>query len=184
MKFIQHKGVRINNFSKRKARIFKKASGLCTFPGTEVGVIFFSPTGKPYSFAHPNIESVINRFLDQNPSQNYLTTNFGEADDICELNKKYDEVLKQLEAEEEKGKLLDQMEKERISKGGLMAPIEELSLQELEELSIKMKQLQIQLQKHICNQLEEERNEAASSSAIGTTNPSHAIDPFTDGKTK
>ena len=97
---------------------------------------------------------------------------------------KYDEVLKQLEAEKEKGKLLDQMEKERISKGGLMAPIEELSLQELEELSMKMKQLQIQLQKHICNQLDEVRNEVASSSAIATKNSSHAIDPFTDGKTK
>ena len=71
------------------------------------------------------------------------------------------------------------MEKERISKGGLMAPINELSLQELEELVIKMKELQKNLNIEL-----EARNEDASSSTIATTNLSHATDPFTDGMTK
>ena len=71
------------------------------------------------------------------------------------------------------------MEKERISKGGLMAPINELSLQELEELVIKMKELQ----KHLNIELEA-TNKDASSSTIATTNPSHATDPFADEMTK
>ena len=71
---------RCNTFSKRKAGVFKKASELCTFPGTEISMILFSPTAKPYSFGHPNIESIINRFFDENSTQN-LTTNVGEADD-------------------------------------------------------------------------------------------------------
>ena len=180
-KLMQHKRVRINTFSQRKAEIVKKASELCTFPGTEVGVFIFSSTGKPYSFAHPSIESVINRYHDEHPSRNDITTNLGEAEyqeTIRELNQKYDEVLKQLKAEKAKKLLLDYMEKEGISTGGLMKPINQLSLEELQQLDIQIQQLQ----KHVSER--EARNEPASSSTIATANPSYAINPFTDGKTK
>ncbi|KAK4419870.1 Agamous-like MADS-box protein [Sesamum alatum] len=50
-------------FSKRRSGLFKKASELCTFCGVEIAIIVFSPAGKVLSFGHPNVESIIDRFL-------------------------------------------------------------------------------------------------------------------------
>ncbi|KAK7830216.1 agamous-like mads-box protein agl62 [Quercus suber] len=47
--------------------INKKASELVTLCGVEVGVVVFSVAGKSFSFGHPSVESVANRFLKQNP---------------------------------------------------------------------------------------------------------------------
>ncbi|KAL7205283.1 hypothetical protein ACSBR2_018260 [Camellia fascicularis] len=183
MKLIENEHARFNTFSKRKAGIFKKASELCTTCGVDIGIIFFSPTGKPFSFTHPSIESICNRFTDPNQIPNDITTSFVEAhcqEKKHELNQQLNGVLKQLEAAKKKEKLLDQMEKELQSKGGWKAPIDELSIHELEQLKIQMQQLQ----KNVRAQLDEERNKASSSSpASALPDPSHAIDPFNDGAT-
>ncbi|KAJ0989219.1 hypothetical protein J5N97_007575 [Dioscorea zingiberensis] len=50
-------------FSKRKAGIFKKANELAVLCGAEVGIVAFSPAGKAFSFGHPNIHPVIDRYL-------------------------------------------------------------------------------------------------------------------------
>ncbi|KAK9286442.1 hypothetical protein L1049_014839 [Liquidambar formosana] len=50
-------------FSKRRSGLFKKASELCTLCGVEIGIIVFSPAGKAFSFGHPNVESIVDRFL-------------------------------------------------------------------------------------------------------------------------
>ncbi|KNA23349.1 hypothetical protein SOVF_025540 [Spinacia oleracea] len=50
-------------FSKRRTGLFKKASELCTLCGAQVAIIVFSPGKKAYSFGHPSVETVINRFL-------------------------------------------------------------------------------------------------------------------------
>ena len=57
------KEVSLVTFSKRRFGINKKASELVTLCGAEVGVVVFSPAGKPFSFGHPSVESVANRFL-------------------------------------------------------------------------------------------------------------------------
>ncbi|KAI8027171.1 Agamous-like MADS-box protein AGL61 [Camellia lanceoleosa] len=146
MKLIENEHARFNTFSKRKAGIFKKAGELCTTCGVDIGIIFFSPTGKPFSFAHPSIESICNRFTDP--------THFVKAhrrENKHELNQQLNGMLKQLEAAKKKEKLLDQMEKELQSKGGWKAPIDELSIHELEQLKIQMQQLQ----KNVSAQLDE-----------------------------
>lgn len=53
-------------FSKRRAGLFKKASELCTLCDVEIGVIVFSPSDKAFSFGHPNINAICDRFLSQN----------------------------------------------------------------------------------------------------------------------
>ncbi|KAF5180649.1 hypothetical protein FRX31_029766 [Thalictrum thalictroides] len=46
--------------------IFKMASELSTVFGAQTIVLLFSPSDKPYSFAHPRIGAVANRFLSNN----------------------------------------------------------------------------------------------------------------------
>ncbi|KAL2477657.1 MADS-box domain-containing protein [Forsythia ovata] len=53
-------------FSKRRAGLFKKASELSTLCGVDIGLIVFSPGEKAFSFGHPNINAICDRFLSQN----------------------------------------------------------------------------------------------------------------------
>ena len=94
-------------FSKRRFGIYEKASELVTLTGSEVGVVIFSPTRKPYSFAHPSINSIASRFLNQNHLEN-------DGDDtlvesylrlrINDLNQQNDELVNQVEADKALGK--------------------------------------------------------------------------------
>ncbi|XP_038881522.1 agamous-like MADS-box protein AGL61 [Benincasa hispida] len=70
MKKIVNEDDRLITFSKRRSGIYKKASELATLCGAEVGVVVFSPAGKPFSFAHPCIESVANKFLNNDNKNN------------------------------------------------------------------------------------------------------------------
>lgn len=56
-------------FSKRRTGLFKKASELCTLCGADVAIIVFSPGKKVFSFGHPCVETVVDRFLTRNPPQ-------------------------------------------------------------------------------------------------------------------
>ncbi|XP_019427223.1 PREDICTED: agamous-like MADS-box protein AGL62 [Lupinus angustifolius] len=52
-------------FSKRRTRLFKKASELCTLCDAKVWLVVFSPTNKAFSFGDPNIDVVINRINEE-----------------------------------------------------------------------------------------------------------------------
>uniref|UniRef100_A0A2P2LGX4 MADS-box domain-containing protein n=1 Tax=Rhizophora mucronata TaxID=61149 RepID=A0A2P2LGX4_RHIMU len=54
-------------FSKRKNGLFKKASELSTLCGAETTVIAFSPGQKVFSFGHPSVEMVVDRYISGNP---------------------------------------------------------------------------------------------------------------------
>ena len=112
MKKIENEDDRLITFSKRRSGIYKKASELSTLCGAEVGFIVFSPAGKPFSFGHPSIESVANRFLNQNPPPNDNTHPLVEAHRkvrINQLSQQLNEVHSELDAEKEKGKVLVQL---------------------------------------------------------------------------
>ncbi|MBA0664515.1 hypothetical protein Goklo_004500, partial [Gossypium klotzschianum] len=51
----------------------KKTSELSTLFGGEILFIIFSPIGKPYSFCHPSVESVVKRFWNPNQPHNETT---------------------------------------------------------------------------------------------------------------
>ena len=57
-------------FSKRRSGIYKKASELATLTGSEIAILVFSQSGKPFSFGHPSIEAVANRFVGLNQPAN------------------------------------------------------------------------------------------------------------------
>lgn len=55
-------------FSKRRLGLFKKATELCVLSGARLAIVVFSPAGKPYSFGHPSVNAVIDRFLGPAPA--------------------------------------------------------------------------------------------------------------------
>ncbi|XP_010480186.1 PREDICTED: agamous-like MADS-box protein AGL28 [Camelina sativa] len=46
-------------FSKRRSGLFKKASELCTLCDAQIVIIVFSPSGKVYSFGHPDVNILV-----------------------------------------------------------------------------------------------------------------------------
>ncbi|KAH0720405.1 hypothetical protein KY285_005204 [Solanum tuberosum] len=65
MRRIENKKALFTSFSKRLGGLFKTASELVTKFDVDIGIIVFSPTGKPHSFFHPIVDAVVSRF--QNP---------------------------------------------------------------------------------------------------------------------
>ncbi|KAG6525767.1 agamous-like MADS-box protein AGL61 [Zingiber officinale] len=63
MKPIQKETARQVCFSKRCAGVFKKASELSVLCGAEIAVLAFSPSSKPFSYGHPSVESILERFF-------------------------------------------------------------------------------------------------------------------------
>ncbi|XP_048132172.1 agamous-like MADS-box protein AGL61 [Rhodamnia argentea] len=107
MRQIENVEDKLITFSKRRSGIYKKASELATLCGSEVGVVTFSPAGKPYSFADQSIGSIANRFLGQNPPQNDGADTLVESYRrlrIGKLNQQYDELVNQVEADKARGR--------------------------------------------------------------------------------
>ncbi|KAL5984551.1 hypothetical protein ACLOJK_018656, partial [Asimina triloba] len=55
------KATRRVTFTKRRHGLFKKAGELCVLCDAEVAVLTFSPAGKPFTFSHPSIDSLLCR---------------------------------------------------------------------------------------------------------------------------
>ncbi|XP_071734587.1 agamous-like MADS-box protein AGL61 [Rutidosis leptorrhynchoides] len=131
-------------FSKRRSGLFKKASELCTLCGVEIAIVVFSPAGKVFSFGHPKVESIVDRFLTRNPNRNTTNLHLVEAHrlaSIPELNMQLTHILNELETEKKKSETLDEMRKASRSQFWWEAPIEELNLHELEQLKDSMDEL-------------------------------------------
>ncbi|XP_009798759.2 agamous-like MADS-box protein AGL29 [Nicotiana sylvestris] len=66
MKKIESEDDRYATFSKRRLGLYKKASELVKLCHVDIGIVLFSPTGKPFSFFHPTPEAIIDRFFNPN----------------------------------------------------------------------------------------------------------------------
>ncbi|KAL5787509.1 hypothetical protein ACOSP7_004458 [Xanthoceras sorbifolium] len=144
IKRIENEHDRLVTFSKRRSGIYKKASELVTLAGCEVGVLVFSPSGKPYSFGHPSIEAVSNRFLGVNAPTNYNTHRLVEARQqlrISELNQLHSNHLHQLDVENERGKMLKEMTRGKETQGWWEAPIDKLNIEGLHKLDSLFEEL-------------------------------------------
>ena len=140
-------------FSKRRSGIFKKASELCTLCGVEVAMIVFSPGNKVFSFGHPKVETILDRFLSAgNPllppppppppdSKKHQLLEAHRSHIIHELNLHLTEILNQVEAEKKHGDLLEEMRRLNQREYWWEAPIRELGLHELEQLRASMEEL-------------------------------------------
>uniref|UniRef100_A0A0A8YEF0 MADS-box domain-containing protein n=1 Tax=Arundo donax TaxID=35708 RepID=A0A0A8YEF0_ARUDO len=104
-------------FSKRRAGLFKKASELSILCGADVAAVVFSPAGKAFSFGHPSVESIIDRFLAAAASSSSSSSSPPPGainGAVSELNRQYGELRAQLDAEKARRERVDgAMEKER-----------------------------------------------------------------------
>ncbi|XP_030472552.1 agamous-like MADS-box protein AGL62 [Syzygium oleosum] len=133
-------------FSKRRSGLFKKASELSTLCGADVALIVFSPGEKAFSFGHPNVDTVLDRFLNGNelPQQTPGTAQLIEAHrnaTICELNMQLTDVLGQLEMEKKRGEELKKSLRANQEKHWWEKPIDELSVPQLEQLRVSLFEL-------------------------------------------
>ncbi|KAL2477401.1 Agamous-like MADS-box protein AGL62 [Forsythia ovata] len=131
-------------FSKRRSGLFKKASELCTLCSAEIAIIVFSPGKKVFSFGHPCVESIVNRYLMKNSTPSSSTLQLMEAHrnaSVRELNMQLTNMLSQLEAEKQCGEELSKIRKASQGTCWWEAPINEIGLQELEQLKAAMEEL-------------------------------------------
>lgn len=119
-------------FSKRRIGVFTKASELSTMCGAHVAVVVHSPSGTPYSFGSPSVNSVVDSFLTQSPVIAPPANSTREYV-INQLNKEYMEVSNKLHAEKQKKAMLDQRAKEAVMARELelLMKMDQLSLDEL-----------------------------------------------------
>lgn len=128
-------------FSKRRLGVFKKASELSILCGVEIAIIVFSPGKKVFSFGHPSVETIVDRFLTQNPPTNSTTSQFMEVRrnaNIHELNMQLACVTTHLEAAKNRNKQLGDIRKLGEDNHWWEGPIESLGLEELAQLKIGM----------------------------------------------
>ncbi|XP_050281883.1 agamous-like MADS-box protein AGL61 [Quercus robur] len=151
-------------FSKRKSGLFKSASELCILCGAKIGIAVFSLTGKPFCFGNPDINTIIDQYVSGNPQTNVGTGGIVESlqrATILELSKELDMKLKELEIEKERGEAIEKLRKEIQQKLIWEAPIEELGLRDLQQLSLSLENLK----KKIHARVHELYNGASSSSS-------------------
>ncbi|KAM1213279.1 hypothetical protein PS2_004711 [Malus domestica] len=102
MKKIENEEALLVSFSKRRSGVYKKPTDMIALSGGEVGIVIFSPSGKPFSYGHPSVDYVINRFMNQNsPENNDYTHQFMKTHQqmkISEAMEQYNELLDPLEA--------------------------------------------------------------------------------------
>ncbi|KAH7836583.1 hypothetical protein Vadar_003113 [Vaccinium darrowii] len=156
---------RLVTFSKRRTGLYKKGSELCTLCGTQLGILVFSPSGKPFSFGHPNIEVIARRVLEINPRSNENSDGVMDAyhmNRINKLNEKLTIVSDEGEDEKERGMKLAQMAKVRQNKFLCEPKIDELNDYDLPN----MKDWLLELHGKINNHLEE----LIDSQVVGTYN--------------
>lgn len=141
-----------------RSGIYKKANELATLCGAQIGIVVFSPTGKPFSFGQPSIEAVVKRYLNENTPYDGIQpiVEAHRRKMVEELNECLDQTLSQLEAEKKRGKSLRQSIKmaraanaTRGDVGWWEAKIEELSRPQLEAVSASMEQFYGDLMDHV-----------------------------------
>ncbi|XP_055826541.1 agamous-like MADS-box protein AGL29 [Solanum dulcamara] len=112
---IKKEANRYASFSKRRSGLYKKASELVRECGVDLGIVLSSPTGKPYSFAHPTTDAVIDRFI--NPTRELdLGAQLVAAEvrnSVIQNNGRLNEFDAREKAAKEKIRSIDQMNEAR-----------------------------------------------------------------------
>ncbi|CAL5350437.1 agamous-like MADS-box protein AGL61 [Camellia sinensis] len=137
-------------FSKRRSGLFKKASELSILCGAEVGIIAFSPGKKAYSFGHPAVDMIIDRFLSRDAPLNSGTHQLVEAHRsacVRDLNLQLTHVQALLDVEKQRRTALDQL---KMAEGQgehrwWEGPVEEMNLPQLLQFKAAMMELRTRI---------------------------------------
>ena len=140
-------------FSKRRAGLYKKASELCTLCGVELGLLIFSSSGKPFTFAHPNFQAVVDRL--RNPDIQRPIGGTGDPIEDARLKARIETLNQQLmqlrvqkEIEEERAKYLAELAAKRQTKLLTNTNIDELSPEDAQKLKVWLLDLKEKIRKH------------------------------------
>ncbi|CAI8604956.1 unnamed protein product [Vicia faba] len=102
-------------FSRRRSGLFKKVDEFCTLCDAKIALVVFSPSENVFSFGHPNIDTVIDRYLSRIPPQNNDIMQFIEArhkTNVCEINDQLTQINNTLDVEKKLGDELSHLQKE------------------------------------------------------------------------
>ncbi|GMJ03626.1 AGAMOUS-like 62 [Hibiscus trionum] len=141
IKKLENESSRQVTFSKRRNGLFKKASELCVLCGANIGIIVFSPKGKPFCFGHPNIDVILDRYFSENPFEDNSSTT---APCFEEFNEECREALEKLEVEKKRTKEIEKENEDRKNKGEFWwdDPIDNnMGLEDLETYAKAMEEL-------------------------------------------
>ncbi|XP_050882187.1 agamous-like MADS-box protein AGL62 [Lathyrus oleraceus] len=131
-------------FSKRRWGLFKKVSELCILCGVEIAIVVFSPADKAFSFGHPEVESIVGRYLTRNPppeSSAYQLVEAHRNTNVLDLNIQLTELFNDLEIEQKQREEIEKMRKVRQNQFWWESPIDELALHELVQLKGSIEEL-------------------------------------------
>ncbi|CAI9100047.1 OLC1v1036967C1 [Oldenlandia corymbosa var. corymbosa] len=144
-------------FSKRRLGLFKKASELCTLTGSELAIVVFSPGSKVYSFGSPSVSKILEKYEAQVPHFIGPQSSIDKVNQArCRANEiSLNEELRALEDHmgtvKKRRSEFTKMVRANQNQYWWQAPIEELSMEQLEQLKIAYeemdKRVQIQTQK-------------------------------------
>lgn len=139
MEMVQDMNTRQVTFSKRRTGLFKKASELATLCNAELGIVVFSPGGKPFSYGKPNLDSVAERFMKECDD-----SDSGEEEErgnnrpkMKKMSERLDLLNQEIEAEKELSEM-GQVKFESVGDERFEKSIEELTLDELNEYKDKL----------------------------------------------
>ncbi|KAH7568599.1 hypothetical protein ACOSP7_011604 [Xanthoceras sorbifolium] len=146
MKMVRDPNSRQVTFSKRRNGLFKKANELTTLCAAQVAIVVFSPGGKPFSFGHPSVEAVSQRFMNQDskPKPPHVVDN-SEEGGVQDLNQQLTDLLKQLQMEKQRGEELDKALKADQATCKYRKPINQLDWDELLEMKTSLENLREKL---------------------------------------
>ncbi|XVF25501.1 hypothetical protein REPUB_Repub13aG0218100 [Reevesia pubescens] len=151
MEMVKDSSSRQVTFSKRRSGLFKKANELATLCAAQIAIVVFSPGGKPFSFGHPSVEAVAQRFLNQDVKPKVSIPSQVESQQetrVEKLRQQLNDIVKQLQAEKKRGEMLDEAFK-ASGKHKYQKPIKELSLHELLEMKQSMEELHKNLKRRV-----------------------------------
>jgi len=144
IKKIQNEDERLITFSKRRSGLYKKASEISILCATEVGILIFSPSEKPYTFGSPKFEAIVNHFRGRNyPTLDNMTANFIEAywqAKRQEVNDDYDELYSRLLDLKKEGEKLSKAKKGIQDECWWETSVENLNANQVEQFRMAMEQ--------------------------------------------
>ncbi|KAL3638511.1 hypothetical protein CASFOL_017882 [Castilleja foliolosa] len=140
IKKIENLSNRQVTFSKRRVGLFKKASELCILSGAEIAIIVHSLGKRVFSFGHPTVDAVVDRFLSGGDASGAHTP----VGNTRDLNRQFSDACKELEAEK---KRRDMIEEAKIAEGYSVEScwwdevVDGMGLDELEQYGAALEEL-------------------------------------------
>ncbi|XP_019183831.1 PREDICTED: agamous-like MADS-box protein AGL61 [Ipomoea nil] len=135
---IENDAQRSGTFSKRRDGLIKKANEISTLCGVEMLLVFFSPSGKAYTFSNPNMDTILKKYFGDNPmAQTNFTEQHLPAQQEVNMQIQYSRIT-DLEMQ-----IQDQMKLNQALRDAEKArpPISDLPLSELQAMKHRMEML-------------------------------------------